>query len=98
MADEHSLRGHKWNNGDRLKTIKMGAGKDHYKTNADQACRWGFKPLMWEIRFREYKSTHVDKGLNYFISVKLPAFPTARDLALKESLVSDYILVLKYLL
>ena len=36
-----------------------------------QACRWGFRPFTCEIRLREYKSTLSDKGLNYFISVKL---------------------------
>ena len=37
----------------------------------EQACRWGFKPFICEIRLRKYKSTLIDKGLNYFISVKL---------------------------
>ena len=37
----------------------------------EQACRWGFKPFMCEMRLREYKSTLIEKGLNYFISVKL---------------------------
>ena len=41
------------------------------KTNSKQACRWRFKPFIWEMRLREYKSTVIDKGLNYFISVKL---------------------------
>ena len=31
----------------------------------------GFKPFICEMRLREYKSTLIDKGLNYFISVKL---------------------------
>ena len=35
----------------------------------EQACRWSFKPFICEIRLREYKSTLIDKGLNYFISV-----------------------------
>ena len=29
------------------------------------------KPFICEMRLREYKSTLIDKGLNYFISVKL---------------------------
>ena len=37
----------------------------------EQACRWSFKPFICEMRLREYKSTLIDKGLNYFISVKL---------------------------
>ena len=41
------------------------------QTNEEQACRWGFKPFICEMRLREYKSTLIDKGLNYFISVKL---------------------------
>ena len=42
------------------------------QTNAEiQACRWGFKPFICEMRLREYKSTLIDKGLNYFVSVKL---------------------------
>ena len=41
------------------------------KQNAGQACRWGFKLFICERRLREYKSTLIDKGLNYFISVKL---------------------------
>ena len=41
------------------------------QTNAEQASRWGFKPFICEMRLREYKATFIDKGLNYFISVKL---------------------------
>ena len=41
------------------------------KQNEGQACRWGFKPFICERRLREYKSTLINKGLNYFISVKL---------------------------
>ena len=37
---------------------------------SQQACRWGFKPFICEMRLREYKSTLSDKGLNYLISVK----------------------------
>ena len=37
----------------------------------EQACKWGFKPFICEMRLREYKSTLIDKGLNYLISVKL---------------------------
>ena len=33
--------------------------------------RWGFKPFTCEMRLRKYKSTLIDKGLYYFISVKL---------------------------
>ena len=32
----------------------------------EQACRWGFKPFICEMRLREYKLTLIDKGLNYF--------------------------------
>ena len=38
--------------------------------------------VIWEIGPREYKS-HVDKGLEFFISVKLLVFLTARVLVLK---------------
>ena len=58
-----SLRGHKWRNGVRF--------QNGLQTNTEQACRWGFKPFISEMRLREYKSTLIDKGLNYFISVKL---------------------------
>ena len=37
----------------------------------EQASRWGFKPFLCEMRLREYKSTLINKGLNYSISVKL---------------------------
>ena len=37
----------------------------------EQACRWGFKSFICEMRLRKYKSTLIDKGLNYFVSVKL---------------------------
>ena len=37
--------------------------------------------VIWEIGPREYKS-HVDKGLEFFISVKLLVFLTARVLGL----------------
>ena len=48
-----------------MKILKMAC-----KTNSEQACRWGFKPFIWEMRLREYKSALIDKGLNYFISVE----------------------------
>ena len=38
---------------------------------SEQAWRWGFKPFICEMRLCEYKSTLIDKCLNYFISVKL---------------------------
>ena len=37
----------------------------------EQACRCGFKPFICEMRLREYKSTLIDKGLNYISSVEL---------------------------
>ena len=41
------------------------------QTNAErQACRWGFKRFISEMRLREYKSTLIDKGLKKSISVK----------------------------
>ena len=50
-----------------------GMGQDFKtkQTNTEQVCRLGFKPFVSEMRLREYKSTLIDKGLNYFISVKL---------------------------
>ena len=48
-----SLRGHKWRNGARF--------QNDLQTNAQQACRWGFKPFICEMRLREYKSTLIDK-------------------------------------
>ena len=68
-----SLRGHKWRNGARIQNkIKMAC-----KTlNAEQACRWGFKSFICEMRLRKYKSTLIDKGLNYFISGKLRILET----------------------
>ena len=45
--------------------------KNGLQTNTEQVCRWGCKPFISEMRLREYKSTLIDKGLNYFISVKL---------------------------
>ena len=57
-----SLRGHKWRNGAGFQNC--------LQTNAQQACRWCFKPFICEMRLREY-STLIDKGLDYFISVKL---------------------------
>ena len=39
-----SLRGHKWGNGARNQNkIKMACKA----LNAEQACRWGFKPFIW---------------------------------------------------
>ena len=63
-----SLRGHKWRNGARFqnKNPKWLANK-----RCEQAYRWGFKPFICEMSPREYKSTLIDKGLNYLISVKL---------------------------
>ena len=63
-----SLRGHKWRNGARFQNKKLNwlANK-----RTEQACRWGFKQFICEMRLREYKLTLIDKGLNYFISVKL---------------------------
>ena len=58
-----SFRGHKWWNGARF--------QNGLRTNAQQACRWGFKLFICEMRVREYKSTLIDKGLSYSISVKL---------------------------
>ena len=64
-----SLRGHKWRNGARFQNkIKWLASK---RTEQACSCKWGFKPFIREMRLREYKSTLIDKGLNYFISVKL---------------------------
>ena len=45
--------------------------KQNANKRIEQACRWGFKPFICEMRLREYKSTLIDKSLNYFISVKL---------------------------
>ena len=63
-----SLRGQKWRNGARFqnKNPKWLANK-----RCEQAYRWGFKPFICEMSPREYKSTLIDKGLNYLISVKL---------------------------
>ena len=41
------------------------------KKRTEQACRWGFKSFICEMRLRDYKSTIIDKGLNYSSSVKL---------------------------
>ena len=48
-------------------------GKTKWLANkrTEQACSWGFKPFICEIRLPEHKSILIDKGLNYFISVKL---------------------------
>ena len=45
--------------------------KQNANKRIEQACRWGCKPFICEMRHREYKLTLIDKGLNYFISVKL---------------------------
>ena len=45
--------------------------KQNVNKHTEQPCRWGFKPFICEMRHREYKSTLIDKGLNYLISVKL---------------------------
>ena len=45
-----------------------GMGQD-FKTKSNST--WCFKPFICEMRLREYKSILIDKGLNYFISVKL---------------------------
>ena len=58
-----SLHSHKWRNGARFQWL---ANKC-----SGQACRWGFKPFICEMRLSKYKSTLINKGLNYFISVKL---------------------------
>ena len=64
-----SLRGQKWRNGATFQNKTKWLPKQN--SGAGQACRWDFKPFICEMRLREYKSTLIDKGLNYFISVKL---------------------------
>ena len=66
-----SFRGSdKWRNCARFQN-KMAC-----EQSTEQACRWGFKPFVCEMRLREYKSTLIDKGLNYFILVKLLTLET----------------------
>ena len=53
-----SLRDHKCGNGARFQNkIKMACANK----GTEQACRWGFKPFICEMRLREYKSTLIDK-------------------------------------
>ena len=58
-----SLCSQKWRKG----AIFLNQIKIACKTNAEHACRWGFKLFIWEMGLHKYKSTLIDKGLNYFI-------------------------------
>ena len=79
-----SLRGHKWSNGERFQN----KNQNGLRTNAPNKLADGvlIKPFICEMRLREYKSTLIDKGLNYLISVKLLILrkqlcPSARGLS-----------------
>ena len=65
-------RAARWWNGPSMEEWgKISKQKSKWLANkrTEQACRWGFKPFIREMRLREYKSTLMDKGLNYFISI-----------------------------
>ena len=67
-----SLRGHKRSNGARFEK-KMAAefvrekSLQSKRSTSNRSLQMGF---IWEIGLREYKSTHIDKSLNFLLQLK----------------------------